>query len=70
MSNETQGCLLDGIEGYVYPSNQSQPAGTLAVVRMFNPTTLVLVLGSPADQATYAAQGFTNPTVIGYAYAN
>jgi serine protease len=64
---------LDGIEGYVYPPNQSQPAGTVAVIRMEKPvpnSLLTWVFTSQSDQSYYTGLGFSNPVVVGYAYLN
>jgi hypothetical protein len=64
---------LDAVEGYVYPPNISQPAGTTKVLRRVSPTTLAYVIFPEADLATWTAAGYTaihNIGVIGYAYTN
>lgn len=66
--------ILDGQEGYVFPPNQAQPSGTVAVIRMEKipsgggPTTFVF--SAQTDQAYYTGQGFFNPVLLGYAYLN
>ena len=66
--------VLDGQEGFIYPPNQGQPSGTVAVIRMEKipsgggPT--VFVLTAQSDQSYYSGQGFSNSVVLGYAYLN
>lgn len=64
--------ILDGQEGYVYPPNQAQPAGTEPVIRMemipSGGAPTVFVLTAMSDQAYYIGLGFFNPVVLGYAY--
>jgi subtilisin family serine protease len=66
--------ILDGSEGYVYPPNQSQPSGTVAVIRMEKIPAggggTVFILSSQTDQAYYTGIGFSNPVTLGYAYLN
>lgn len=64
--------MLDGSEGYIYPPNQAQQSGTVAVIRMEKiPASgggTDFILLSQTDQAYYSGQGFFNPVTLGYAY--
>jgi hypothetical protein len=62
-----------GVEGYIYPPNQAQPAGTVALLRRYNPNRDDHAVFPATALSTMAAMGYTATTgndVIGYVYAN
>lgn len=66
-----QGYRYEGIEGYVYPTTLSQPAGTVALRRAYDPGTHTHVLFPIDREAYYASWGYTSDVVtLGYVYRN
>lgn len=65
------GFTFDAIEGYVYPVDQPQPSGTIALIRAYSSAADGYAM-FPADlQASYASQGYTLiPATVGYVYRN
>jgi len=65
------GFSFDAIEGYVYPVDQPQPAGTIALIRAYSSSRDGYAM-FPADlQSSYASQGYTLiPATVGYVYRN
>ncbi len=63
--------FLDGIEGYIYPSNIAQPPGTIRVVRGHDAANLRWTVYPESQTAAWQARGYTSGTTfIGYAYPN
>jgi serine protease len=62
---------LDGVEGYIYPSNIVQPAGTIRIVRGHDAANLRWAIYPESEIGAWQTRGFTSPTqFIGYAFAN
>jgi serine protease len=62
---------LDGIEGYIYPSNIAQPSGTIRIVRGHDATNFRWTVYPESQIATWQARGYTSGTTfLGYAYPN
>jgi hypothetical protein len=62
-----------GIEGYIYPPNQAQPAGTVALLRRYNPAMDDHAVFPATALSTMTAAGYNSITgndVVGYVYAN
>lgn len=63
--------FLDGIEGYIYPSNIAQPPGTIRIVRGYDAANLRWTVYPESETAAWQARGYTSGTTfIGYAYPN
>ena len=59
---QSVGYVLDGIEGYIYPSTKAQPAGTVKLCRKYSPTgdDYIIFPGTGAGGATCGnGDGFT-----------
>jgi hypothetical protein len=68
-----QGYELDGIEGYIYPSNESQPSDTVRLLRKYNPQRDDHAIFPETMLDTMTAQGYTHNSGdewIGYVYLN
>lgn len=63
---------LDGVEGYVYPPQIAQPAGTTKIYRYVKVSTSTYVIFPDGEQSYWAGQGFqTDGTShLGYAPLN
>jgi serine protease len=67
------GYRLDGIEGYVYPPSQAQPAGTVRLMRKYNANRDDHAIFPETELSNMAAQGYTlnsGSDWIGYVYPN
>jgi subtilisin family serine protease len=67
------GYQLDGIEGYIYSRNQSQPAGTVKLYRKFNQSKYDVAIFPESKLSSMASKGYTSNSGnewIGYAYPN
>lgn len=67
------GYKLDGIEGYIYPLSEPQPAGTVQLYRRKHPTYLDHAVFTDAELSAMTAAGYTqisNGEIIGYVYRN
>lgn len=63
--------FLDGIEGYIYPPNIAQPAGTIRIVRGHDAANLRWTVYPESEISAWQARGYTSGTTfIGYAYSN
>ncbi len=63
--------FLDGIEGYIYPSNIAQPPGTIRIVRGFDATNVRWTVYPESETPAWQARGYTSGTTfIGYAHPN
>ncbi len=71
---EGLGYKLDGVEGYLYPKSLAQPAGTLRLMRKYNPERDDHAIFPETEAAAMWAAGYTvntgNTDWIGYAYPN
>ncbi len=71
---ESAGYRLDGIEGYIYPRTMAQPAGTVRLMRKYNPTLDDHAIFPETRLAAMLAAGYTDNTGgtdwIGYVYPN
>ncbi len=67
----SHGYLPDGIEGYVYPTTQAQPAGTTTLLRAFKLADDDYAVFPFEQKAAMAALGYTGSlTTLGYVYFN
>jgi hypothetical protein len=67
------GYKLDGIEGYLYPKTLPQPAGTVRLMRKYNPARDDHAIFPESQLSAMAAQGYTQNSGsdwIGYVYPN
>ncbi|MFZ5652780.1 MAG: S8 family serine peptidase [Pseudomonadota bacterium] len=67
------GYKLDGIEGYLYPKTMTQPAGTVRLMRKYNPARDDHAIFPESQLSAMAAQGYTQNSGsdwIGYVYPN
>ncbi len=67
------GYKLDGIEGYLYPKTMNQPAGTVRLMRKYNPARDDHAIFPESQLSAMAAQGYTQNSGsdwIGYVYPN
>ncbi len=67
------GYQLDGIEGYIYPKTLPQPAGTVKLMRKYNPARDDNAIFPESELANMQAQGYTENTgsdYLGYVYQN
>lgn len=72
-SYEGIGFKLDGIEGYIYPKNLPQPAGTVRLMRKYNPTRDDHAIFPESQLSIMAAEGYTldsGSDWLGYVYPN
>lgn len=67
------GYRVDGIEGYLYPSTAAQPAGTVRLLKRYNPTLDDHAVFPETTLGTMTAQGYTTISGLdwlGYVYLN
>ncbi len=67
------GYRVDGIEGYIYPSTAGQPAGTVRLLKRYNPTLDDHAVFPETTLGTMTAQGYTTISGLdwlGYVYLN
>lgn len=67
------GYRLDGLEGYVYPSTQTQPAGTQRLLMRYHPGRDDHAIFPESLLAQYQAEGYSQVSGIdwlGYVYVN
>lgn len=67
------GYRLDGIEGYIYPKNITQPAGTVKLMRKYNPTRDDHAIFPDTLLSSMIADGYTQDSGsdwLGYVYVN
>ena len=67
------GYRVDGIEGYLYPSTAAQPAGTVRLLKRYNPTLDDHAVFPETALSTMTAQGYTTVSGLdwlGYVYLN
>ena len=67
------GYRVDGIEGYLYPSTAAQPAGTVRLLKRYNPTLDDHAVFPETTLGTMTAQGYTAISGLdwlGYVYLN
>lgn len=67
------GYRVDGIEGYIYPSTAAQPAGTVRLLKRYNPTLDDYAVFPETTLGTMTAQGYTTISGLdwmGYVYLN
>ncbi|MGB5146109.1 MAG: hypothetical protein WBN86_03170 [Porticoccaceae bacterium] len=55
---QSVGYKLDGIEGYLYPETMSQPAGTVRLMRKYNPARDDHAIFPESQLSAMAAQGY------------
>lgn len=70
-SFQSRGYLLDGIEGYVYPKTLPQPAGTVRLMRKYNPVRDDHAIFPENLLAAMMSQGYTENSGsdgLGYDY--
>jgi serine protease len=70
---ESLGYQLDGIEGYVYPKTLPQPAGTVRLMRRYNPARDDHAIFPETELDAMIAQGYTDWSGSGwlaYVYPN
>jgi hypothetical protein len=70
---QSAGYKLDGIEGYLYPKTMTQPAGTVRLMRKYNPARDDHAIFPESQLSAMAAQGYTQNSGsdwIGYVYPN
>ena len=70
---QSVGYMLDGIEGYIYPKTITQPAGTVRLMRKYNPTRDDNAIFPESELNNMAAQGYTansGSDWLGYVYPN
>ncbi|GMU46483.1 MAG: hypothetical protein AMXMBFR26_12650 [Porticoccaceae bacterium] len=70
---QSAGYKLDGIEGYLYPKAMTQPAGTVRLMRKYNPARDDHAIFPESQLSAMAAQGYTQNSGsdwIGYVYPN
>jgi hypothetical protein len=70
---KSAGYKLDGIEGYLYPKTMTQPAGTVRLMRKYNPARDDHAIFPESQLSAMAAQGYTQNSGsdwIGYVYPN
>jgi serine protease len=70
---QSVGYKLDGIEGYIYPKTVSQPAGSVRLMRKYNPTRDDHAIFPESELAAMASQGYTQNSGsdwLGYVYPN
>lgn len=54
---QPQDWALDGIEGYMYPADMTQPAGTVPVWRTYHPLDLASVIFPAQDAGIWTGPG-------------
>lgn len=67
------GYRLDGIEGYIYPKSLPKPAGTVRLMRKYNPARDDHAIFPETELATMQSQGYTTNSGsdwLGYVYPN
>lgn len=68
------GYKLDGIEGYIYPRSIAQPAGTVKLMRKYNPDRDDIAIFPDSYLWYYTTNGYSqnigNTDWIGYVYPN
>ena len=67
------GYRVDGIEGYIYPSTAGQPAGTVRLLKRYNPALDDHAVFPETTLGTMTAQGYTTISGLdwlGYVYLN
>ena len=65
------GYKLDGIEGYIYPIDQTQPSGAVRLILAYHPTLDDHVVYPEPLASTYDAQGYTYIVkALGFDYQN
>lgn len=71
---KSRGFKVDGLEGYVYPKNLPQPAGTVRLLRKYNSARDDHAIFPETALTTMQAQGYTIDTNLtdwlGYVYPN
>ena len=70
---QNAGYKLDGIEGYLYPKTMTQPAGSVRLMRKYNPARDDHAIFPESQLSAMAAQGYTQNSGsdwIGYVYPN
>lgn len=70
---QSTGYKLDGIEGYVYSKNSRQPAGTVRLMRKYNPARDDHAIFPETLLGAMQAQGYTQDSGsdwLGYVYPN
>ena len=70
---QSAGYKLDGIEGYLYPKTMTQPAGTVRLMRKYNPARDDHAIFPESQLSAMAALGYTQNSGsdwIGYVYPN
>lgn len=70
---EGVGYRLDGIEGYIYPKSESQPTGTVKLMRKYNPDRDDHAIFAETHLSYYSSLGYTENSGsdwLGYVYPN